>query len=157
NPLHERNAEDWSPPNPSAFTRDEIAALLSWVEKGGSLFLIVDHLPFPGAAGELAKAFGAEFSNGYARAGNWERGKPDTFGMGTGLQESAVTRGRADNEKVTKVTTFTGSAFRPQKDATPVLVFGAKSVSLERKAEPGRRPVEREVPIAGWCQGAVLK
>jgi hypothetical protein len=157
NPLHERNAEDWSPPNPSAFTRDEIAALHSWVEKGGALFLIVDHLPFPGAAGELAKAFGTEFSNGYARAGNWERGKPDTFEVGTGLQESAVTRGRADGEKVTKVTTFTGSAFQPPKDATPVLVFGAKSVSLERKAAPGSPPDEREVPIAGWCQGAVLK
>jgi hypothetical protein len=157
NPLHERNAKDWSPPHLSAFTRDEIAALRSWVEKGGSLFLIVDHLPFPGAAGELAKALGAEFSNGYARAGHWERGKPDTFEPGTGLQDTAVTRGRADSEKVTKVTTFAGSAFQPPKDATPVLVFGAKSVSQEWKAVPGRRPDEREVPIAGWCQGAVLK
>jgi hypothetical protein len=157
NPLHERNAEDWSPPHPSAFTRDEIAAVRTWVEKGGALFLIVDHLPFPGAAGELAKAFGVEFRNGYARAGHWERGKPDTFEPGTGLQESAVTRGREDSEKLTKVTTFTGSAFKPPKDATPVLVFGANSVSWERKTSPGIPPDEREVPIAGWCQGAVLK
>jgi hypothetical protein len=156
NPLNERNAKDWSLPNPSAFTRDEIAALRTWVEKGGSLFLIVDHVPFPGAAGELAKAFGVEFSNGYARAGHWERGKPDTFEPGTGLQESAVTRGRADNEKITKVVTFTGSAFKPTKDATPVLVFGANSVSLERKTAPGIPSDERAVPIAGWCQGAVM-
>src|SRR5206468_2366506 len=76
---------------------------------------------------------------------------------GTGLQESAVTRGRADSEKLTKVTTFTGSAFKPPKDATPVLVFAANSVSVERKAGPGIPPEERRVPIAGWCQGAVLK
>jgi hypothetical protein len=157
NPLNERNAQDWSPPHPSAFTRDEIAAVRTWVEQGGSLFLIVDHPPFPGAAGELARAFGVEFSNGYARAGHWQRGKPDTFEPGTGLHESAITRGRADGEKITKVVTFTGSAFRPPKDATPVLVFGAKSVSVERQSAPGVPPGEREVPIAGRCQGAVLK
>ncbi len=157
NALHERNAQDWSPPNPSAFTGDEIAALRSWVEKGGSLFLIVDHQPFPGAAGELAKAFGAEFRNGYAQAGHWERGKPETFESGAGLQESAVTLGRSDSEKVTKVATFTGSAFRLPKGAIPVMVFGAKSVSLERTAVPGSPPEERTVPIAGWCQGAILK
>jgi hypothetical protein len=37
NALHERNAMDWSPPNPSAFTPDEITALQTWIKKGGSL------------------------------------------------------------------------------------------------------------------------
>ena len=72
NALNERNVKDWSLPNPSAFTQDEIAALHGWVEKGGSLLLIADHMPFPGAASELAKAFGVEFSNGFARAGTLE-------------------------------------------------------------------------------------
>jgi hypothetical protein len=152
NALHERNAKDWSPPNPSAFTPEEIAALRGWVEKGGSLLLIADHLPFPGAASELARAFGVEFSNGYASAGHWKSGSPDTFAQGTGLKESAITRGRADEEKVTKVATFTGSAFKPPKGATPVLQFGAGSESTE----PGT-PERRKVPIEGWCQGAVLK
>ena len=92
NPLHERNIRDWSLPTPSAFTQDEIAALHTWVEMGGALLLIADHMPFPGAASDLAKAFGVEFSNGYARAGHWRRGKRDTFEHGTGLKESAVTR-----------------------------------------------------------------
>jgi len=69
NALHERNAEDWSLPTPSAFTPDETAAIRAWVEKGGSLFLIADHMPFAGAAGDLARAFGVEYSNGYARPG----------------------------------------------------------------------------------------
>jgi hypothetical protein len=157
NPLHERNVEDWSLPTPSAFTRDEIAAVRTWVEQGGSLFLIADHMPFPGAAGELAKAFGVEFSNGYARPGHREPGRTDTFEHGTGLKESAVTRGRADDERVTKVATFGGSAFKLPKDAIPILVFGANSMSLETKKAPGITPDASKVPIEGWCQGAVLK
>jgi hypothetical protein len=152
NALHERNAEDWSPPNPSAFTREEIAALHDWVEKGGSLFLIVDHMPFPAAAGDLAKAFGVEFRNGHARAGHWKEDGLDTFDSATGLKESTITRGRSDDEKVTKVATFTGSAFKPPKHATPVLEFGPKSVLMER----GEKETQ-EVPIEGWCQGAVMK
>jgi hypothetical protein len=156
NALHERNAQDWAPPNPSAFTKDEIAALHRWVEKGGSLFLIADHSPFAGAARELAKAFGVEYSNGHATAGHWKDGSPEAFEYATGLKESAITRGRSDAEKVSKVVTFTGSAFKAPKGAIPVLVFGPKSESHERTAgEKGKAEV-RTVPIEGWCQGAVL-
>jgi hypothetical protein len=152
NALHERNAEDWAPPNPSAFTPQEIAALHTWVEKGGTLLLIADHAPFPGAASDLARAFGVEFSNGFATAGHWKRGGADSFDRETGLKESAITRGRADGEKVTKVVTFTGSAFKPPKGATPVLQFGPGSRSMERG-----KPGTEGVPIEGWCQGAVMK
>jgi hypothetical protein len=147
NALHERNEKDrgWLPIL-SAFTKDEIVAVRAWVEKGGSLFLIADHMPFAGAAIDLAEAFDVEFSNGYARAGSWNTGKPNTFERETGLLESAITRGRADDEKVTVVATFTGSAFRPPKDATAIMLFGAKSVSL----------TPEKVQIEGWCQGAVM-
>jgi hypothetical protein len=157
NALHERNAKNWSPPHPSAFTREEIAALRGWVEKGGSLFLIADHMPFPGAASDLGKAFGVEFSNGYAKAGHWKGRQPDTFTYETGLEKSIITRGRADAEKVTKVTTFTGSAFKLPKEATAVLVFGARSESLERTSGGEEAPRTLKVPIEGWCQGAVMK
>jgi hypothetical protein len=157
NALNARNARDWSPPNPSALTKDEITALHTWVEKGGSLFLIADHMPFPGAAGDLARAFGVEFRNGHAQAGHWARGGPEAFEYGTGLKESAVTRGREGDKKVTRITTFTGSAFKPPEGATPVLVFGAGSESFERKDGGGARAEARRVPIEGWCQGAVMK
>ncbi len=157
NALNERNEEDWSLPTPSAFAPDEIAALRAWVEQGGSLFLIADHMPFAGAAIDLARAFGFEYSNGYARAGNRAEGRiADIFDAANGLKESAVTRGRSDDEKVTKVATFTGSAFKPPKDATPILVFGAKALSLETKQAPGITPDAPEVPIDGWCQGAIV-
>ena len=70
----------------------------------------MDHPPFPAAASELAKAFGVEFRNGVAIAGHWRQGNTDTFDYENGLKESAVTRGRADDEKITKVRTFGGSA-----------------------------------------------
>jgi hypothetical protein len=157
NALHERTVKDWSLPNPSAFTQDEIAALHSWVEKGGSLLLIADHMPFPGAASELAKPFGVEFSNGVAKAGHWKPGGLDTFEFGTGLEQNVITRGRKGDEKVTKVATFTGSAFKLPKGAMPVLVFGPKSESIERKDGRQGKFQTVHVPIEGWCQAAIMK
>jgi hypothetical protein len=157
NALNERNDQDWSLPTPSAFTQDEIAALHTWVEKGGSLFLIADHMPFAGAASDLAKAFGVEFSNGYARTGPQQPAMADTFTLGNGLNESAVTRGRSDDERVTRVATFTGSAFKPPKGAILILVFGADAVSFETKRAPGITPDAPQVPIAGWSQGAGME
>jgi hypothetical protein len=156
NALAERNARDWSLPNASAFTREEIASVRTWVEKGGSLLLIADHMPFPGAASDLTRAFEVQFSNGHARAGHWKPGKPETFEIGTGLKESTITLGRSGAEKVTKVTTFTGSAFKLPKGATAVLVFGARSESEETKEEGKDGPKTVKVPIEGWCQGAIL-
>ncbi len=158
NALNERNEDDWSLPTPSAFTPEEIAAVHAWVEKGGSLFLIADHMPFAGAAAELARAFGFEFSNGYARVGNRVEGRiADIFDSANGLAESPVTRGRTGEEKVTKAATFTGSSFKPPKGAIPVLIFGAGSVSHETKEAPGITPDAPQVPIDGWCQGAIVK
>lgn len=157
NPLHERNTDDWSLPTPSAYTPDEIAALRDWVESGGSLFLIADHMPFPGATMELARAFGVEFSNGYARPARQRvPGRADTFERSTGLVESGVTRGRADDENVTSVATFGGSAFRAPEGATAILVFGPNSVSYETERAPGITPGAPTVAIEGWYQGALL-
>ena len=154
NPLHARNRTDWSLPTPSAFTPDEVNMLRGWVESGGALLLIADHMPFPGAAGEVARAFGVEFSNGYARDGRWRPGKVATFGGNAGLAECAITRGRFPEEKVTSVATFGGSAFQPPRDATRIMTFGAGSFSHETTKAPGITPDARKVAIDGWCQGA---
>jgi hypothetical protein len=157
NALNERNVKDWSLPTPSAFTKEEIIAVRAWVEKGGALFLIVDHMPFPGAAGDLARAFGMEFSNGFAVSKPTEQPATFTFRQGTGLKESAVTRGRGDQEGVTEVATFVGSGFRAPKDAIPILVFSANFVSLKPdKAWQFTAATLRE-PLEGWCQGTVMK
>ena len=66
NALNECNNNNWVPPFPSAFTDDEINALHDWVNEGGSLLLITDHLPWPAAANKLASAFGVHYSPGHA-------------------------------------------------------------------------------------------
>jgi len=67
NPVNAANNPEvnWVSPILSAFTDDEIDALVDWVENGGSLLLIADHYPFPGAVESLAARFGFQVDNGY--------------------------------------------------------------------------------------------
>lgn len=109
NPLAAVNApENWVLPTPSAFTADEIAAVHRFVENGGSLFLIADHMPFAGAAHDLGASFGVEFENGFAfSAPPDQMGGPDLFTRENGaLVDDPVFA------NVRQVRTFTGSAFR---------------------------------------------
>lgn len=157
NPIHEQNDKDWVLPTPSAFTQREIQELHSWVEGGGSLLLIADHMPFPGGAGDLANAFGVTFSNGFAYPGTNEKGKPDRFDLKSGLRESPVTKGRNSRETVTEIATFTGSAFRPPSSAIPIIVFGPGSYSLEPQKAWEFNDTTKNIPIEGWCQGAIME
>ncbi|HUJ42077.1 MAG TPA: hypothetical protein VLW52_00595 [Opitutaceae bacterium] len=157
NALNGRNIRDWSLPTPSAFTTEEITAVRAWVEKGGALFLIVDHMPFPGAAGDLAKAFGIEFSNGFAVAKRAGGPTAFTFRLGTGLEESAITQGRGNDERVSEVVTFTGSAFKPPQSAIPVLRLSGDYESLETKRAWQFTAATPREPLKGWCQGAIMK
>jgi hypothetical protein len=122
NALHSSNLGSWSLPTPSAFTDQEIEAVNAWVKEGGSLFLIADHMPFPGAAEKLASSFGFKFYNGFAR----KSGGDDVFTPENGLIASTLTSGRNESEKVTSVQTFTGQAFEIPKDASAVIVLDAK-------------------------------
>lgn len=157
NPIHQSNDRNWKLPTPSAYTEDEIAAVEKWVKEGGSLFLIADHMPFPGGAGKLAEAFGFKFSNGFAYLGNSLGSKPDEYKPGSGLIDCAVTQGRSKSERITKMVTFTGSAFQAPEEAIEVLVFPKKSVSKEPKEAWKFVSGTKEVDISGWSQGAIMK
>ncbi len=122
NALHISNTTQWSLPTPSAFTDDEIEAVNTWVKNGGSLFLIADHMPFPGAAEKLAASFGFKFYNGFAM----KNGGSDIFTYGNGLMASILIEGRNEKEKITSLQTFTGQAFEVPNDAIPVIVLSAK-------------------------------
>ena len=156
NPLAERNRTDWSLPTPSAFSEEEVKAVRDWVKGGGSLLLIADHMPFPGAAETLALAFGIRFSNGYAR--DEKAQGPMLFKLSDGsLKDHPITRGRSDAERVDSVATFTGSAFQVEGDAQPLLVLGP-SVSSFMTSVAGQFTDETpRVPVGGWYQGAVKR
>ncbi|MFZ5671145.1 MAG: DUF4350 domain-containing protein [Pseudomonadota bacterium] len=144
-------------PPVSAFAPEEIAAVRAWVERGGSLLLIADHLPFAGAATALGQAFGVAFRNGYVIIPR-EGPPPDVFTRaGGGVGDSPVTRGRDPGESVAVIASFTGSAFTAPAGARPVLILprGARSI---RPDAAGR--LDRDGPgeaVAGLLQGATFE
>ncbi len=116
NALHARNDSIWELPTPSAFTNEEINTVKNWVNGGGSLFLIADHMPFPGCNEKLAAAFGFTFKNGFAV--KKQGGGPDLFSYANGrLQRNEITKG------IDSIYTFTGQAFEIPAHATPVLIL----------------------------------
>jgi len=152
-------------PTPSAFAADEIQAAKTWVEAGGALLLIADHQPLAGAARDLAAAFGAEFTDGFAYArsdattilaGRDRDPAPTLFrAEDSTLSRHAISAGRDSLERLTQVRSFTGQAFRwNASDVQPLLVLPADYVSLEPRYAWNfdRSTVTR--PAGGWLQGA---
>ena len=131
NPVAPRNlGGNWTLPTPSAYAADEIAALHQWVLEGGSLFLIVDHMPFGGAAADLASAFGVYMTNGYA-TDRLCGADEFVFARADGsLRDHPVVRGRSAAERVTSVRTFTGQAFRGDSTVKPLFVLAPETVLL---------------------------
>ncbi|MEW5902231.1 MAG: hypothetical protein AB1715_12275, partial [Acidobacteriota bacterium] len=61
----EAEVKDRSYPHSSAFSREEINALITWIRGGGSLLLVADHAPFSGAISDLATILGVQFIDGF--------------------------------------------------------------------------------------------
>jgi uncharacterized protein (DUF2249 family) len=156
NALSEKNKTEWILPTPPAFTDEEVKAVHDWVKQGGSLLLIVDHMPFPGAAENLASAFGLRFSNGYAVEVG--KGGPMYFKLSDGsLKEHPIVKGRSDAEKVDSVASFTGSAFQIPTDAAPLMVLGPAVVSMMTTVAGRFEDSTPRNPVGGWYQGAVMR
>lgn len=156
NALHPRNEEEWTLPVHSAFTAAEIDAVRAWVASGGALLLIADHMPFPGAAADLAASFGFALSNGFA-LDTLRPGVPIVFRRADGsLAAGAITDGRDARERVDSVVTFTGEAFRGPPDAIPLLRLGPSVVSLLPDTAWRFGPDTPRVSASAWWQGAVV-
>ncbi|MEM9328661.1 MAG: DUF4350 domain-containing protein [Bacteroidota bacterium] len=154
NALNERNLGNWSLPTPSAYTDAEINVLQQWVQEGGSLFLIADHMPFPGASEMLAARFGFEFYNGF----NVSVATPAYFQRLTGtLPDNAITNGRNQMEKVRKIPVSEGQGFPIPEDATPILVFDKRSLMLMCDTAWQFNSNTEVINIEGWSQGAYKK
>lgn len=123
NALHADNqTRGWSLPTPSAFSADEIAAVKAWVNNGGRLLLIADHMPFGGAAADLAAAFGFGFKNGFA-LDNRHRDIEVFYRSNGALQNTPITDGFDAGSRVDTIVTFTGQAFSIPRQARSVLAL----------------------------------
>lgn len=157
NALHPRNETDWSRPTPSAFATDEIAAVLNWVEAGGALLLIADHMPFPGAAHELAAAFGFELNNGFAMFPGEPRGTMVFDKAGGLLADHAITDGSMGVAVIDSIANFHGEAFVSPAAATDLLVLPDGVLSLMTEVAWEFEPHTPTIAVGGWSQGSVLE
>ncbi len=156
NALHASNAGKWELPTPSAFSAAEIAAVRDWVQAGGSLLLIADHMPFPGAAGALAEAFGMHMRNGFAYDSSRTNSRFSYTRASGRLAAHPVTDGRSAAERVDSVVAFTGQAFSVDAPGRALLTLERGTIVLEPRVAwqfDGKTPT---VPGAGLLQGAVL-
>jgi len=112
NALAKENENDWNLPTPSAFDSAEIATVRNWVNDGGSLWLIADHMPFPGATESLAAEFGILMGNGFALEAETLNGRICFTRSDGTLAEHPITQGRNLSERIDSVVSFTGQAFR---------------------------------------------
>ena len=157
NALSRRNEDDWSLPTPSAFTPAEISAVQSWVEGGGALLLIADHMPFPGAAADLGRAFGFSFSNGFAMDPGGRGGVVVLRRADGGVADHPITTGGDRDEPIDSVAVFTGQAFRSPPGAVDLLVLSDGWVSLVPDTAWQFHASTPRVDVSGWAQGSVLE
>lgn len=147
---------DYPYPTPSAFTDGEIAVVKRWVERGGRLLLIADHMPLAGAAAKLALAFDVEFSDGFVRREPASK-DPDIFSRTAGtLGDHPITRGRNPTEAVESVRTFTGQAFKALKAVAVIVLPEGYVNSMPLKAWEFTKDTPK-IPVTGWLQGATLE
>lgn len=157
NALHETSLEQWVAPTQSAFTEDEINALEQWVEQGGNLFLISDHMPMAGAAKDVASVFGYSFYDSFADDTTTRSG-PDLFTKGEGgLSENLLTNGGDNFFEVDSVTTYTGQAFELPETATSILNTGEGWVVALPDTAWIFNDDTRIISAEGWSQGAFQK
>jgi hypothetical protein len=163
NALNSRNDKGrWSLPTPSAFDASEIAAVRDWVGAGGSLMLISDHMPFPGAAGALAKEFGVEMINGFAldtTATLNARNGLITYSRASGnLADHPITRGRSPRERIDSVKAFTGQGFRLAGSGAPLMTITSPAVMMlvPQVAWQFTERTQR-LPANGLLQGAAVE
>lgn len=131
NPVHELNVGNWQRPIHGAFSSDEIEAVYSWVQRGGRLILVADHMPFAGAAKGLAQAFGVEYVDGFATMGGRFG---DVFQTFDGEQPRQVYRPFLNLEDSLRMRTFTGSPIVPNAEFHPILVMGEGSLYVPEVA-----------------------
>lgn len=149
NALAAEDVEEWRLPNPSAFTADEIAAVRRFVERGGSLLLIADHMPMAGAAADLGAAFGIAFANGFAMD---EDNEPDLFTRDNGgLVDGPLTTG------IPQVRSFTGSAFTAPAEAHALMRLDARYTVLMPEVAWQFSETTPRVSGEGKLQGATME
>ena len=157
NALAKENETEWVLPTPSAFDSSEIGAVREWVRGGGSLFLIADHMPFPGAAENLAAEFGVFMHNGFAMVDGGDDGRIGFSRAAGSLADHPITRGRTREERVDSVISFTGQAFRLQDNGDALMTLGRNIILLMPEVAWQFSKLTPAFLASGLLQGAAVQ
>jgi len=136
-------------PHDSAFTEEEINILLGWLRDGGSFLFIVDHTPWAGAAAGLMALLGIQVFDGQvhetavfgqideealqqaaSQAGVTTGSLRQRIGEPGDLGPHPIMEGRTEDERVSSVWTFNGSALYPSGNVKPLLTLGPDATGI---------------------------
>ena len=167
NALAPENQDNWTLPTPSAFTPEEISIIYDWVHDGGSLLMVIEHMPFGGSYEDLAKAFNVETNNGFAVDKRLLNGYSEetiddagwfVFRQDNGaLGDHPILTGRQPHERIEFVAASVGSAFRLPEHAVSLITFGSNAISLEPSVSWRFDSTTPRRSVSGWSQGGVMK
>ena len=136
-----------------AFNDAECDAVRDWVRAGGALLLIADHFPIGGANANLARRFGVELSNAYTDdPANYDKELHNILFSRDNklLMDHPITRGRAPDERINRVVTFTGQSLKGPADSAVLLKLA--DTAIDQLPPDGKK----SVPAAGRSQGLAL-
>jgi len=157
NAIYDGDDAESGPPAPPVFTPVEIAAIVEWVDNGGSLLLIADHMPFPPATANLAKEFGVDFINGFALKSATEGGILSFTRSSGSLADHPITRGRTELEKIESLVSFTGQAFHYASEVQPLMYMPDNWEVLMPIVEWEFDESTPSISTKGLIQGGVLR
>jgi hypothetical protein len=148
----------------SAFTEQEADYVRDWVEEGGSLLLIADHVPFGNAAESIARRFNIQMGKGivFDRRANTDGG-PTTMVFSrenTFLGTHPLMQGRSDSEVIKRVVTFSGQSVSVPDGATALLKFSAsaREAPTSIQLEAALNGQATDIPsVSSLAQAVVLK
>src|SRR6185369_897283 len=156
-------------PEASAFTEEESNAVKNWVDAGGSLLLIISHLPFSAAADLLAKRLNVDITKGHTfDRSNYDRESADETQLlftrtNHLLQDHAITRGRTASEGINKIVTFSGTSLKGPDGSDPFLALADTAMdvraaaALKPSSAEDAPPDHKQVSAAGRAQGIAME
>ncbi|MEQ9468728.1 MAG: hypothetical protein RLN88_15065 [Ekhidna sp.] len=157
NALHVSNVGNWQNPCPSAFSKKEIDVIVDFVNGGGALLLVADHMPYGGAAQDLAKKFGVDWNNGFAiRQGqHWP---PSVFDRKDNMVlDSPVTTDSDYSKEISYIASFAGSVFKVPENAQPFMVYDDSHIILMPDIAWQFSEETKNENSNGWVQGACME
>jgi hypothetical protein len=156
-------------PEASAFKEEESNAIKNWVDAGGSLLLIISHLPFSAAADLLTKRLNVDITKGHTfDRSNYDRDSADETQLlftrtNRLLQDHAITRGRTASERINQVITFSGTSLKGPAGSVPFLALADTAIdvippaTLKPSSAEEAAPDHKQVSAAGRAQGIAME